>query len=469
MAAEQGMFAGSVALSTVQGSHTDGTLPRRAFRRSCDRCHAQKIKCTGNQSGLARGPCQRCQQAGLGCVYSERCPKRKLRKASAANLVPANPKHMSSPLVSSHTLPRDVSGSQSAPTSLPFLDPSGDYDWFWPSIDVDETIDTSFLELSHDNETISSQLEPPMLDLSSFLEFPVKESPSPPGSSNAAGATSAHREHFDGLLAVSQELEEILSAVTAEWPKKEIWTYPIGMFFNASRRLLARLRQQAHIEGNSDMLEECLQTKNLFMAVHCYMLTAKILASISDLLLFHIQHAQNDPLTPLGRNRSQSPRRDASDKGSSSSNSSSNSSDHSRADTMPLFTSNLPIGQLFSYVNPFMHTLFSACTTLRIGLDLLRENELTLGVPPVQGIAASITVGGGWEHEMDAARPETAHSVVGGEKLCTPASRVLTMFWSDEAVIHGAESAGSRGRILAVLQRCYGEIFSLARQHKMAF
>ncbi|RAH40628.1 Zn(II)2Cys6 transcription factor domain-containing protein [Aspergillus brunneoviolaceus CBS 621.78] len=137
MAAEKGISAGSVAPSTVQNSHTGETLPRRAFQRFFDRCHAQRIKCTGNQSGLARGPCQRCQQVGLGCVYSERCPKRKLRKTSAANLVPANPKHMSSPLVSSLTLPRDVSGSHSAPTSLPFLDSSDDFDWFWPSIDVD--------------------------------------------------------------------------------------------------------------------------------------------------------------------------------------------------------------------------------------------------------------------------------------------------------------------------------------------
>lgn len=491
MAAHQGTFTTSVTLSPVEGSRTGGILPRRAFRRSCDRCHAQKIKCTGNKEVTARAPCQRCQQAGLRCVYSERCPKRKLRQSRAADLVSADPDpclHMSSPPVPSQSLPLDVSESHSSNTSRQFLDPPDSYDWSWTSIGTDEAIDTDCWGLSQCDGGFSCQLEPTLPDLPSPFESTVEKAPLPPVSSDIARAASAQRELFDDLSAVSQELEAILLAVTVEWPKQEIWTRasphsptafperitqrrhnmwanwltdlhvfsldPIGMFFNASRRLLTVLRQQAHADCHQGTLDECLRTKNLFTAVHCYILNVRILTSISELLLSQIRRTQNSHMNPWEGSRSESPSRDDT----------SSSSGHSSVDTIPDFSENLPIGELFSYVDPLTHALFSACTTLHVGVQLLRENEITLGVHSAQGIAASISMSGG--PGEDIARTGATNSARCEEQPTTPAARVLFMFLSDEGASQEVKSAGSRGRTIAALRRCYEDIFSLARKHK---
>lgn len=42
----------------------------RTMRKSCDRCHQQKLRCVGDKTSLTR--CKRCQKAGLECVYGAR-------------------------------------------------------------------------------------------------------------------------------------------------------------------------------------------------------------------------------------------------------------------------------------------------------------------------------------------------------------------------------------------------------------
>ena len=63
-----------------------------------------------------------------------------------------------------------------------------------------------------------------MSDLPSTFEFSAEKVFLPSVSGSIAGAASAQRELFDGLSTVSMELEAFLLAVTAEWPKEEIWT-----------------------------------------------------------------------------------------------------------------------------------------------------------------------------------------------------------------------------------------------------
>lgn len=229
---------------------------------------------------------------------------------------------------------------------------------------------------------------------------------------------------------------------------------PIGTFFNASRRLLVYLQQQSNTRSDQGMLDECLRTKNLFMAVHCYMLIVKIFTSLSELLLSQIRHSQAGQLTPLEGHQFEPPP--------------SSSRDRSSVDTMPIFNPNLHIGGLFSYLNPFMHALSSACTTLRVGVQLLRENESALGIPPAQGVAASVSMGKEeWADGEDVASAVTTAD----EDLRQPASRILSMVWSDEVgdqKAKSADAAGPRSRTLAVLRRCNREIFSLARQHNLA-
>lgn len=54
---------------------------RRALRKSCDRCHEQKLRCDGSNASLAS--CQRCQRAGQTCVYSTRSPRQVPRNSNA--------------------------------------------------------------------------------------------------------------------------------------------------------------------------------------------------------------------------------------------------------------------------------------------------------------------------------------------------------------------------------------------------
>lgn len=53
---------------------------RRALRKSCDRCHEQKLRCDGSNASLAS--CQRCQRAGQTCVYSTRSPRQVVRNSN---------------------------------------------------------------------------------------------------------------------------------------------------------------------------------------------------------------------------------------------------------------------------------------------------------------------------------------------------------------------------------------------------
>ena len=49
----------------------------RTLRKSCDRCHQQKLQCIGDKASLTR--CKRCQRAGLECVYGARSSKKAIQ------------------------------------------------------------------------------------------------------------------------------------------------------------------------------------------------------------------------------------------------------------------------------------------------------------------------------------------------------------------------------------------------------
>src|SRR6266536_4542953 len=48
------------------------------LRRSCDRCHAQKLKCSGRRVSFSQ--CLRCQRMGLSCSYSARSARKTAQK-----------------------------------------------------------------------------------------------------------------------------------------------------------------------------------------------------------------------------------------------------------------------------------------------------------------------------------------------------------------------------------------------------
>jgi hypothetical protein len=67
-----------VAARTADPDTAEVAVVRRAdgrtLRKSCDRCHQQKLRCVRDKASLTR--CKRCQRAGLECVYGARSSKK---------------------------------------------------------------------------------------------------------------------------------------------------------------------------------------------------------------------------------------------------------------------------------------------------------------------------------------------------------------------------------------------------------
>lgn len=65
----------------------------RTLRKSCDRCHHQKLRCVGNKT--SRQACARCQHVGVECVYNARSSKQannhKGRNQNGAQTEPVTP------------------------------------------------------------------------------------------------------------------------------------------------------------------------------------------------------------------------------------------------------------------------------------------------------------------------------------------------------------------------------------------
>lgn len=221
-------------------------LRRRAFRRSCDRCHAQKLKCTGSNANLVRAQCQRCQQAGLRCVYSERLPKRNLHKEAAAgttratetsqpmtatsstvfsSLAETPPPYCSPPTHIGTSALKETLSEPSAAT-LQFYDTSINFDdpesfpggWPQPNTfrdDANSNESSGIPDLGYDFEgplDATAPVSPSLFDLE-------VEGNSSSGQSNTS---NTQRDLFESLSDVSQDLEVILHGVTVEWPKQKI-------------------------------------------------------------------------------------------------------------------------------------------------------------------------------------------------------------------------------------------------------
>ena len=67
----------SITSQQLDSHWTSMQVPRqvsgRSLRKSCDRCHQQKLRCVGNN--MSRQACARCQHLGAECVYNVRSSK----------------------------------------------------------------------------------------------------------------------------------------------------------------------------------------------------------------------------------------------------------------------------------------------------------------------------------------------------------------------------------------------------------
>jgi len=83
------------ASQQLDGHWTSVQVPQqvsgRSLRKSCDRCHQQKLRCVGNKT--SRQACARCQHVGAECVYNARSRKQSNNNKGSRNQnsAPAEP------------------------------------------------------------------------------------------------------------------------------------------------------------------------------------------------------------------------------------------------------------------------------------------------------------------------------------------------------------------------------------------
>lgn len=118
----------------------------RTLRKSCNRCHQQKLRCNRDRSTIAAGTlarCSRCRRAGTECVYSERENKQQQQQPPQEQ-PPAQRQQrqqQQQPLPSLPGLSSCLSGNGGASTSnLDYHDVETSLELDTPLLDFDEQL-----------------------------------------------------------------------------------------------------------------------------------------------------------------------------------------------------------------------------------------------------------------------------------------------------------------------------------------
>lgn len=253
----------------VAGPEFPAQQSSRAFRRSCDRCHSQKLKCTGLSPGELRTQCTRCQQAGLSCVYSKRRPKRhrqnmpddrhgtshsidvprraSLRATPAPHVITSRPPSASrnqdafAPLNDMRRLhsthlsqsdeallleePRNnlVTPPMTYPTATLQCSPHRAKSSSWPLNGIFSDNDANSREMFSDIYNFENSLDkipsPESSSTTSSIDEQMDDE-SVPGTSQVTGLI---HNSFESISDISQELESILDTLLTQWCWQDVW------------------------------------------------------------------------------------------------------------------------------------------------------------------------------------------------------------------------------------------------------
>ena len=240
-------------MDTIQ--YTLNRFTAQSFRRSCDRCHLQKLKCS--RSTRSPSQCQRCERAGHQCVYSQRNPRqtRKLNNGelSASSTRPSvgnttadtaiiqeqaaiDPSPQPS-LISDHSVTFTASDIDMLSRSLPRDEPStpkeaGDAadllaDWAWENF----TPTSPMGQFPGGVDLFDPTLlySPPQR--TAALPLPAENNNSTSNSNSrrpmhtptlATNTSSQHDNLFERLSGISRTLEGYLHFLANHWDRKEI-------------------------------------------------------------------------------------------------------------------------------------------------------------------------------------------------------------------------------------------------------
>ncbi|RMZ88705.1 hypothetical protein DV736_g4070, partial [Chaetothyriales sp. CBS 134916] len=400
----------------------------RTLRKSCDRCHQQKLRCVGDKASLTR--CKRCQRAGLECVYGARSSKKASQCSIDSFPIWYNwPENSATPALNDPVDSLDTMCGLDlthfddvfpiSPSSRPATNDSTSFDA--PNLP----------QLEHDGE----------IYISSVISMPLLSA----GSSPEAGEGPI-TELSTELAKAFQELEATFVRTVEDQMGRGAQDYPIGEVLSALGGFLGSLKlsnvggvdpscppQSAH--------DAHLRSKNASIAAQGYVLCVRLLASLLEQML---QSLLTSP-SPIASGSSASPE-STQDASSLKTSLGASRSIFSDAGHVP---HSLRLGDLHVPPDHFGHALNSSVNLLRIGCSRLNEMERLLGIPSKQrGQSTSSLV---CLEQVGLA--QQAHPDNGSLRLSLPA-RFVASIWEDEASINKKSS-------VVYLQRCRAAILGL--------
>ncbi|KAI1374296.1 hypothetical protein F4677DRAFT_461568 [Hypoxylon crocopeplum] len=404
--------------------HTQG----RTLRKSCNRCHQQKLRCVGDKTSLTRR-CIRCQRAGLDCVYSP-------RSSNQQN------KHSNDNWDNRRTQPL-------TPTSNPLAEIDT---IFGPELSYLNDILPRGASSSSGSEVASlANYALPSSQSASTSEISMSTPRASPNSSTeaAVGLIAAPSDLSGGLANVCQTLEAIFRKVTRDHTKQGTQDYPIGEVFGAFDSLLRvlALDDMGAISTSrppQSPLDEYLRSKQASMAAQCYVLCIKLMAFLSEQML------QSLLAMPLPTTRSGSGNLNTSESTQSPNALEAQEDTFSNTSHVP---ENLRLGDLYVPPDPFGHALKSAISMLQIGSRSIGMMEKSLGIPPEQGGGSLSPV-----TSSDQAGPDHHTTRDGSSSGLSFPARFVALIWEVEASMNNKSPVG-------YFRRCRAAIIGLSKHH----
>ncbi|POS70300.1 hypothetical protein DHEL01_v211310 [Diaporthe helianthi] len=407
----------------------DADAEGRKVRKSCDRCHQQKLRCSRDQKRPAH--CLRCQRAGVECVYSVRESKQSSKRKRNSN---------------DHGSPKPITSTANPPSlaqdeiEVNFNQQLLDHDDFFDDTYLPTFWQSDIISLSTGDFGIPTPQNTRNSAVSMASTVPVYSGPTAP----ELGLRQRDEPSDPNALlsSVYHDLEVTYTKMLRDQTNHTTQNYPVAEIFGIFERFVECMAQNSMKptwQTPQTPLAEYMRTKQAALAAQCYVLSMKLMASITGQLL------QNLLVTPMPE--VQYP----------SSNSGSSSSETTRLGDQEVGflheTSRIPksltLGDLFSSSTAsFQHVLRSAVEMVDFGTRLLGKMEQLLGVPSRLGI-------GGTLHASSSKRQAATDLQPAEPSL--PA-RLVASIWEDEANNH-------KKSVVTHFRRCRAAMTGLSKSN----
>lgn len=430
------------AADQVPGRHADG----RTLRKSCDRCHQQKLRCVGDKTSLTQ--CMRCRRAGVDCVYSVRSSKQPNKNGLTAedpgHVEPVNP--TSNPLSELETVfDPDLEQLDDIFASLPSS---------WAAVGATASLASYAVPPSQSTGIAESSLSTGGPSSSNSIA-PEASVGSPDVPSDLSGRlthvcqaleTTFQKVTRDRTDRTTQDCIIIiprLSAVEKVETANSLQLDPIGEVFGVFDAFLKVLALDEMVAISTSrtpqtLFDEYLRSKQASMAAQCYIVCIKLMVSLSEQML------QSLLASPLPTPRPAFGHRNVSEASQNTNAPVAREGVFSDASRIP---ENLKLGDLYvPLTDPFGHALNSTIDIFQIGSRLLGRMEQLLGIP--------IELGGGNMSSV------LSSEQVGLDQHPRPSlpARFVASIWEDEAHINQKSA-------VTYFRRCRAAILGLTMQH----